>query len=72
MNDWKEYPEYNDINNQIELVASKINRTSRLIDQAIARTGEEPESLTKQYDALCDERMALIAKRHEIAKKVFP
>lgn len=72
MNDWADYPEYNEINNQIDIITAKINRTSRLIDQAIIRTGEEPESLTKQYDELCDERMKLITKRHEIAKRIFP
>lgn len=72
MNDWIDFPEYNDINNQIDIITSRIDRISKLIDQAIVRTGEEPESLTTQYNELCDERMKLIEKRHEIASKLFP
>ena len=71
MNDWPEYPEYNDINNKIDAITRRIDNTSRLIDRAIARTGDEPETLTKQYNDLCDERMKLIEKRHAIAKKLF-
>ena len=72
MNDWIDFPEYNDINNQIDAITSRIDRTSKLIDQCIAKSGKEPESLTEQYNTLCDERMKLIEKRHEIASKLFP
>ena len=72
MNNWPEYPEYDNINNQIDTITSRIDRTSNLIDQCIVRTGGEPVELSKQYNDLCDERMKLIEKRYEIAKQIFP
>lgn len=72
MNNWPEYPEYNDINNQIELITKQIDSTSDTISKVVARTGNEPDDLVERYNILCDKRMRLIEKRHEIAAKCFP
>lgn len=70
MNDWREYPEYNEINNKIELCKKEQDQIGETIDRFILAE-RDTSGLEKRYDELCDEMHELIQRRHTIASKLF-